>query len=151
MKGIIAARRLLEKLGSPEPPIQLSKVCEILSINLRFEDLGSLDAYFMLTQDSALIVVNDARPIVRQRFSGAHELGHLSLGHGPAGFVGGLLLENKNEKWQEVHANHFASELLMPKRSLIRWRVGLTPSKLGQICRVSEEAARIRMEQLGWR
>lgn len=151
MTAFLAARKLLERCGYPPLPIRLNRICDFLGIGLYFHNLDSLDGYFMYEGDSALIVINESRAVVRQRFSVAHELGHLVMGHGAAGFVGGLLLEGRREKWKEVHANRFASELLMPEVHLAQFRASLTSEKLSRICHVSEEAARIRLEQLGWR
>ena len=150
MKAILAARDLLGQLGNPKLPICMEDVCHELGIYLRFADLDSINGYFMFEYDTSLIVVNDSMSTVRQRFSVAHELGHLTMYHAPAGFVGGFLLQGQHEKWQEVHANRFASEFLMPKMRLSKLNCELTPAIISQICQVSKEAARIRLEQLGW-
>jgi Zn-dependent peptidase ImmA (M78 family) len=82
-----------------------------------------------------------------QRFSGAHEIGHIVLGHEILSFMDDR--HRRRESQYENQANHFAAELLMPKIYL-QQQGSLSVEKIVLQCRVSEEAARIRMEQLGW-
>jgi len=53
---------------------------------------------------------NNSQHPHRQRFTVAHEIGHLLLGHTGKNFV----LELNSKKPEEVEANQFAAELLMP-------------------------------------
>jgi Zn-dependent peptidase ImmA (M78 family) len=64
----------------------------------------------------ALLWVNGTQALVRQRFTLAHELGHLRLGHGgeiPPDSVAVLAGETRDPR--EVQANAFAAELLAPR------------------------------------
>ena len=92
--------------------------------------------------EKKIIVVNQNHPETRQKFTIAHELGHLLLGHDTAlntqdaGLVAGRAKQKKdvepsqilfrNDKtsegsdWREVEANHFAASLLMPREILNR-------------------------------
>lgn len=63
-----------------------------------------------------LLWVNGAQALVRQRFTLAHELGHVRLGHGgtiPPDSVAVLAGDTRDPR--EVQANAFAAELLAPR------------------------------------
>ena len=66
--------------------------------------------------ERALLWVNGAQPLVRQRFTLAHELGHLRIGHAgriPVDSVAVLAGDTRDPR--EVQANAFAAELLAPR------------------------------------
>ncbi len=82
----------------------------------------------------------------RKRFTIAHELGHIFLGHPLiAGFhartVGGKLPPTENE------ANIFASRFLAPACAL--WGLGLrSAADIAKACEISMESAEIRAERM---
>jgi Zn-dependent peptidase ImmA (M78 family) len=72
-----------------------------------------------------VIVVNEADPPARQRFTVAHELGHLLLHKYAAPHADGRIqIKFRDERSttgsvkEEIEANQFAAELLMPERLL---------------------------------
>jgi Zn-dependent peptidase ImmA (M78 family) len=71
---------------------------------------GKGDAITQTRGKSIFILYNDDRPVVRKRFSVAHELGHLHLGH----LHGNSSLDLNSENFDEIEANTFAAHLLMP-------------------------------------
>lgn len=87
----------------------------------------------------------------RNRFTLAHELGHLVLSH--SGVRSRAVLgrdfrkqANVSGVWQEeAEAHHWAGVFLMPTKIVIECK---TPSELAIRCGVSLDAARIRMENL---
>lgn len=95
-----------------------------------------------------MIIVNQNAPKTRRRFSVAHEIGHVVLRHGAIRFMIDKRPAGRPE-WQEVQANAFAAELLMPKLAMMRKGI-LTPKRIADMCGVSMEAARMRAQQLGW-
>ena len=97
----------------------------------------------MIDGDVSLIVVNNSMSIVRQRFNGAHELGHFDL----IGFISGLLVQVHQKKWQEVHADNFASELLMTKY-LLQSQGYMPIEEIADCCVVFLAAVKICIEQL---
>ena len=148
---VLRARKILERLGYPQGPICLTDVCDMLGISVRYENcIDKLEAFLTINRklDRALIMVNESKPYHRQRFNLAHEIAHAGLGHGPIAFSDEI--GRKRVPWQEVHANRFAGELLMPKMSLIGMGTYLTPQLVSKHFHVSEDAARIRLERLGW-
>lgn len=64
--------------------------------------------------------VNGSEPVVRQRFTLAHELGHLELGHG--GVVDGIeAVEGRSTDPREQQANLFGGVLLAPEEAMLSW------------------------------
>jgi Zn-dependent peptidase ImmA (M78 family) len=75
---------------------------------------------YLARPDLPLLFVNGAQAITRQRFTLAHEFGHYRMGHGTtvdeqAMIGGGWHFPN------EVAANAFAAEFLMPKEATKAW------------------------------
>lgn len=95
-----------------------------------------------------IILVNAADSNVRRRFTIAHELGHHVLEHGPAFRRSDLGYNPSNYDLQEVHANRFAAELLMPASLVQKARdVGYLLPGMAALFGVSETAIRIRLTQ----
>ncbi len=100
-----------------------------------------------------LITFKPDEPLVRRRFTVAHELGHHCLEHGeydrhaPPDFM------SDSKDWKEVQANGFAAELLMPEdavRALVEVRKLTDINRLAQIFQVSRFAMAYRLENLGY-
>jgi Zn-dependent peptidase ImmA (M78 family) len=131
-------------------PISIGCVCDFLGIDVLYKNLGKASGCYVEDPLSGktFIVINDDRSVEHQRFSGAHEVGHAILRHSPISLMDGIVITPR-EKQQEAEANHFAAELLMPKQ-ILKSNGPMTVQELTRFCYVSKEAARIRMEQLGW-
>lgn len=92
------------------------------------------------------IVYDDLLPLGRKRFTVAHELGHIFLGHPlVAGFhartTGGNLPQTENE------ANVFASRFLAP--ACVLWGLNAhTAAEISRFCEISAEAAGIRAKRM---
>ncbi|MDP8967844.1 MAG: ImmA/IrrE family metallo-endopeptidase, partial [Actinomycetota bacterium] len=106
--------------------------------------------------DRVVLWVNGAQPVVRQRFTLAHELGHVRCGHvaGVAVDTYATLAGHTTDSL-EVQANAFAAELLAPAvgvRALVAGReptledVVLTAARYG----ISAIAALYRLDTLGF-
>jgi Zn-dependent peptidase ImmA (M78 family) len=145
-----------------ERPYPIKRILETLPyIQLRFEDdLEDYSGYIEQQSDAWKIGINSYHSEKRQRFTMAHEFGHLlfhkeylSLQDGP--------YKEKEILWRsslfnkvENEANVFASELLMPKNEFIeKWE------DLGEDCiedianyfEVSTQAVRYRAYKIGVR
>lgn len=143
--GTLAARKFNL---SDALPVSLSHICKINNISIYMASMRGVAAYYMEQDGQRIIVVSDQAPKTRRRFSVAHEIGHVVLRHGAIR----LMMDGRptsRPEWQEVQANAFAAELLMPKTALTR-KGQLTPKQIASMCDVSMEAARIRAQQLGW-
>jgi Zn-dependent peptidase ImmA (M78 family) len=105
--------------------------------------------------ETATIYLNSGDPDRRQRFTCAHELGHLAR-RGSAkgeriGYVDSRDLESRSGKNpEEVWANQFAAELLMPAAAVrALWAQGESPTRLARVFGVSSAAIDIRLGSLG--
>lgn len=116
------AKSLLKKAGVSEAPIRIRDVIPIV-INdypgIKFHSTNQLPSnVYALTYreaDTIDIAFNNTVSLNRQKFSFAHELGHLYMGHVHGG--GAIDFEDTNDI--EKEANEFAAELVMPS-SLLR-------------------------------
>lgn len=93
------------------------------------------------------IVYNDRCSHQRCRFTIAHELGHIFLGH-ELKKRGHLTHTFKDsESFAEQEANIFASRLLAP--ACVIWALDLhTPGQIAAICDISHTAAEYRSERM---
>lgn len=161
-----AAIDLLERLSITEIPTPVETITRRLGIDLRSEEPleGELSAILYQAEGSQVVIgVNAGHAPVRQRFSIAHELGHHEL-HKDALYVDGFIRRDDKSSLaldsQEIEANAFAAELLMPQDIVIQEverhlsKTGLAdPAKLiRQLAKtfdVSEQAMAIRLTNLG--
>ena len=122
--GYARVRRRADALiaGLSKPPVDLNQVAAKLDVEIRPFDLGS-EVSGMLYRDGGrrVIVVNQKHSPLRQRFTIAHELGHLMLHRGEAVHVDeGFRINLRDprsataEEVEEIEANAFAANLLMP-------------------------------------
>jgi Zn-dependent peptidase ImmA (M78 family) len=109
------AKKLLADIGINTPPILIRDVINYIK---KQRDLSiypwafgdDTDGIQVSKGDAVAIGYNESQHPHRQRFTVAHEVGHLLLGHTEKNFV----LDLKSKKPEEVEANQFAAELLMP-------------------------------------
>ena len=119
------ARALVEKLGLKAPPVPVEKLAKALGVRVEYNPFDDeLSGMAFLRDGKPVIGVNANHHPNRQRFTIAHELGHILL-HRPRLDAAVLIDKNKNfiprdaisaegTDPVEVEANAFASELLMP-------------------------------------
>ena len=84
-----------------------------------------------------IIFYDDKIPLTAQRFTIAHEIGHIVLGH----------FNEFNEFTKEKEANMFAVRILMPMCVLYECRVDSVEELEGMCC-VSKESAQYRFNRL---
>lgn len=159
------ADELLRAAAVDRAPVPVETLAEHVGAVVRYEPFdGALSGMFHRSGGHSVIGVNSLHPSVRQRFSIAHEIGHLLL-HGSElhvdehAFVAFRDPESsKASDPQEIEANQFAAALLMPPdllRSAIL-QLGSDPDvteaiqSLAQTFQVSHEAMTIRLKSLGW-
>ena len=151
-----AAWQLLIKNHISELPIDVRKICKSEKIrvftyergkklieNLRLgEHMKENDAFSF----ARVIFYNDETSPERQRFSIAHELGHILL-HSP----GDATVYNReispNDDPKESEANIFASRLLAPLCVLHFLGVN-SPEEISRMCAISKPASEIRYRRL---
>lgn len=144
MNAVSAAARLHSQYGSEELAdhgegrVNVFQMLVEREIPLLFRPLiGLLGAF--IKDPSPGVMITTRRPLAVQRFTAAHELGHALLGHRPSLDDESILrrtpfTDRPGYDIQEVQADAFASELLVPRWLLAKHVVGqgLQPSQLGR-------------------
>lgn len=75
---------------------------------------------YVAKSELPLIFVNGTQAITRQRFTLAHEFGHFRMGHDTV-FDKQATIGGRQRDPNEVVANAFAAEFLMPKQATTAW------------------------------
>lgn len=128
-------------------PVRVTSLCRSMGIDIRLCELPSDNGGKSTIIDGRpIILINKADSIARQRFSAAHELGHILLGH-----VGRYKLVNRepdtHDNLIEQAANVFAARLLAP--ACVLYEIGAdTPEKISQACNISITAATFRHKRM---
>lgn len=121
------SKKLLDDLRISKPPINLEAIATYLNVPIFYETLAPDISGFLYTEaDRSAIVVNKAQRPHRQRFTIAHELGHLLLSHKcdqvhvDKGYTLNFRSDRSDDvsRSDEVQANAFAATLLMPTAML---------------------------------
>jgi Zn-dependent peptidase ImmA (M78 family) len=123
-----AARNLLTNARITEPPVPVEQLARDAGAVISYQPFEAEDISGLLyrTEGSAPVIgVNSTNPKVRQRFTIGHELGHLALHHGHDLILERLVRLNFRDATsstasdqEEIEANQFAAELLMPRELL---------------------------------
>lgn len=130
-----------------ELPVMVGQLCRQMGIQVRQNSPeDNNDGYSTIIDGRAWIFVSDRCSPARQRFTCAHELGHILLGH-----VGRYELVNREPSGTdnpiEQAANVFASRLLAP--ACVLWALDArTPEQIAQLCQISYQAATFRAERM---
>lgn len=132
-------------------PVSTSYICKTANIRL----LCDTDANELKTGEYGVaicqngqwyIIYDDTDTPQRIRFTIAHELGHIFLGHA---MLHGYHTRRTNivKPADETSADMFAARLLAP--SCVLWGIGAqTAAEIAAVCNISITAARIRAERL---
>lgn len=121
------ARKVLKDYDLSEVPTDLLKVFQQLGLKyIELNDAEDIDgAILEIGGKPAIAVLNKAKPISRQRFTLAHELGHIFLSHAQRdAYDPEEIREDQNtftetsKPSREKEADAFASELLIPSERL---------------------------------
>lgn len=94
-----------------------------------------------------IIIYDDLQPTVVSRFTVAHELGHIFLGHELQRLKYADVEEFKRKPKSEQQADQFALRLLCPACVLCGLDLHTT-DEIADICRVPHDAAKIRAERM---
>lgn len=141
------AWQILLQEGVRELPVPIVGLCRQMGIRVQhFTPTDRNDGYSAIIDGEPRIFVSDSCSVGRKRFTIAHELGHILLGHvGRAGLVNREPDPGDNPIEQE--ANVFASRLLAP--ACVLWALDLRePEEIAAVCRISYQAARFRAERM---
>ena len=153
LKPYAAAGRLLEELAISGPPVPVDNIVRNLNIyHDHIDVVDDVSAVLLRGPDFTAIAVNKNHSDERKRFSLAHELGHVILGHDEKLYIEfaapELLsdLDNRREN-EEREANWFAADLLMPRDWVLRdWkRLEKDVGKMASEYQVSQQAMWVRL------
>lgn len=150
-KDYIASRNLawktLIRYGVCELPVRTSVLCKKMGIVLAYGNhKNGGNGYCTIISGTMYIIIRKGLPITHTRFTVAHEMGHLLLGH-----VG----ECRSVNWEpsakdnplEQAANTFAAQLLAP--SCVLWGCGVHTAKdIAALCNISLQSAQIKARHI---
>jgi Zn-dependent peptidase ImmA (M78 family) len=143
-------------LGLDAPVPVLDAVEDLAAIPVCIQAFpNDVAGLFYRRQGRSMLFVNGNHSVERQRFTLAHEFGHVHMEHEPR-------VESVERMWsgrdaQEVQANYFAGAFLAPRQAVRNWadRHEHLPVDLELVVRLgaffgtSAEASRIRLETAG--
>jgi len=160
------ANSLLQKFGVAEPPIPVDELAESIGALIVRNNFDGSESGFTLRDGKRIIIgINTRTSRKRQRFSIAHEIGHVILHP-----LNTLIVDHSvRVDWrddvsslgtnrQEIDANAFAAALLMPQKMIIDRIKGSASqassrdvliSELAGVFDVSTDAMGFRLINLG--
>lgn len=161
------AEKLLAEHGLKQVPVPIEVVADRLGAVLTYERFAPELSGMLLRGPGqpTVIGVNNRQSHRRQRFTIAHEVGHLCLHKGDVIVDNGVRVNYRDERSatatvkEEREANAFGAALLMPAdcvedavRSLLASGTpkSMVAADLARRFEVSEEAMGYRLVNLGW-
>jgi Zn-dependent peptidase ImmA (M78 family) len=162
------AQRVLAMLGTAEPPVDVEGAAESLGLNVIQDRMErSISGLLYRDDESVIIGVNANHPLRRQRFTVAHEIGHYLLHKGRPVVLDHVRMNFRDANsstatdYEEIQANAFAAELLMPRDAVMAHTKRLSAIEdateasvlrdLADTFDVSEQAMEYRLINLGLR
>jgi hypothetical protein len=143
----VTADMVLSMQGIQDPAVDVAGVIRSLGIQLYVQSLRECAGAMEVEGNSATIMVERSDVRVRQRFTMAHELGHVLLHRDEMSFRDA---DFTPFTMKEQQANNFAAELLMPAW-MVRPRVGIWGAdvkRLAGVFDVSTTAMTFRLKTL---
>ena len=115
------ATELLSECAVRRPPVPVDEIARSQGARIRYSPFeGELAGMLIRDDRNTVIGVNSLHHVNRQRFTIAHELGHLVLHKGKVHIDRSFRVNRRDAvaaqatNPEEVEANRFAAELLMP-------------------------------------
>ena len=135
VKATKAANQVLKRIkevnGNISFPINPFEILKEYNAILTYSDFDKLEGLLLYDKENSIVSINANRPITRQRFTAAHELGHIIM-HSEIkanSFICPIAGSKSNI---EKEADSFASNLLMPTDELNRV-INLYQNKDGKV------------------
>jgi Zn-dependent peptidase ImmA (M78 family) len=160
-----AVQKVLLENGVHAPPVPVEDIARRLGAEVRYSPYeGELSGMVYRDGERIVVGVNSLHHPNRQRFTIAHELGHLLLHRGKEVHIDRTFRVNlrddvssKAVDREEIEANTFAAELLMPRAMLsedmgsqqIDYESEEALAELAKRYRVSLQAMTFRLANLG--
>ena len=165
----VCAKELLERLAVKSLPTPVERIAKSLEAQVRFAAFDDeLSGMIYIKEGVPIIGINSLHHPNRQRFTLAHELGHLELHrdmitssvHVDKNFPA-LMRDTRSAAGTEqieIEANQFAAELLMPRALIEEVLAGKQfdidddgpIEELAKKFRVSRQALEYRIRDRGW-
>ncbi len=158
--GLVSADDVLAAVGVRTPPVPVAEIAKRLGATVKYSHTGVAGGLHVNERDEATIWVNALDARSRQRFTIAHEIGHL-MNDVPDPTVG--VVELRDTDYERVNpvetrANQFAADLLMPAWMVRVWvktnNVGanMPLPEIARAFQLSEQATAIRLRSIyNWR
>lgn len=153
----MTARQVLESYWDGALPVKLVAIANAMGISVFKSSVLSSSGQVGYDENNRIkIVLKEDESVVRRRFTLAHEIGHVALGHVSPGAElyrddpDSFFLSTRDPN--EVAANKFAAQLLMPAeqvRLLFDSREIKSITEMAEIFKVSEVAMHYRLKNLG--
>lgn len=151
-----AAWKILLDCEVDRLPVDLNDICQRLGVRVRrFAEMGGMsdtarrtDGLTYFSWRRPVILFNQDKPPARIRFTVAHELGHLVLGHVAPGQRTTVNREpTPADDPIETAANQFAARLLAP--ACVLWGLDVhATEEISELCHISQQAAEFRAERM---
>lgn len=153
--------KILKKYKIISYPVNIEKIVQGENIQLQYREFEDEKWSGMLYKigKTNIIAVNKSHSYARKRFTIGHELGHFFLSKNDSSiFVDTVIARFRNidTDFDEIIANHFAAELLMPEHMLkhdideYMEDLDVAIPKLSELYQVSQQAITIRLISLGY-
>jgi Zn-dependent peptidase ImmA (M78 family) len=161
--------RLLSQNGITQAPVDVEKIAASAGATISRKAVDDQLSGFLLRRPgkhAPVIGVNRQQASARQRFTIAHETAHLLLHANVPVHIDRALVNLRDERSsegtseEEIEANLFAAELLMPasflQRDVAQFDAAFDVDDEFQVARlakrygVSKQAMTIRLSRLGW-
>ncbi len=148
-----ASWQCLIRSGAAELPIKVLKIAAFCGVKVAKDSVVQLleqgvSGCTLLDESGWQIVYRDSENRGRTRFTVAHELGHILLGHELAPDKSGHFRTAADRREPaEKQADEFAARLLAP--ACVLWALELyEPAEIMRVCDISAEAAGYRAERM---
>lgn len=157
-----ATWRILLDCKADRLPINLNAICHKLNIRVFSYSKGGrmieqaelcqvvrrTDGMTFYAGNTPVILFDEKKPPQRAKFTVAHEVGHIILGHvKPGSFTAANREPQPGDAPEEQAANQFAARLLAP--ACVLWGLGVhTPEEIMELCKISRPAAEFRAQRM---
>lgn len=144
------AQHVLLEHGISELPIKVSDLCRAIGITAKltkpFELRSSGGGIATVLHFKPYILIDPSYCKAYQKFTAAHEVGHLLLGH-VGSWVDAKGIRRPSEICVEPDANAFAEELTMPECVLMSCGI-TTVRQIKKLCRILPEDSKRTAERV---
>lgn len=157
-----AAWQIFLDCGINSLPVSLNTVCRELKIKVLTYEKGAriiekaqlsqaahrTDGMTFYVQNTPVVLYDEKKSPMRAKFTVAHEVGHIIMGHvKPGRFTVANREPQPGDAPEEQAANQFAARLLAP--ACVLWGLGVhSAEEIMALCRISRPAAEFRAKRM---